>query len=197
MNTDYWHILKVPRSRTGSVPPEFMLKTAMDKDRIETYCPFRWEWRYNSRYTKARGDRRDRKTFPLFVGYLFFKGSDRALYWLYERGLLNKMLGHNAPACFPSDEIGGFIRKFGVDYDPMSDPTRAIYGAKEYEAYMRTFEEFKPGDMVEYRRGWYEGIEIKVVSVADTKARIMFKFLGIDHLQDVPVMDLRKSQKAA
>jgi len=221
-----WHILQVPPYlNTGPYnPPEFLLKLAMNRDGIETYCPFFWLYRHKSRVHKAQGERkRDKRYFPLLPKYLYFRGGDKNLYWLYRRGLLNKMLGvDECPATFTDKDIHEMrhgkqcvifckdlpiskgkkcaekCRKpWGSDYDPGQDLESAAYGSKEYEAYMSTHEEFKPGDLVEYRRGWYADVNIKVVDIRGPSAKIVFDFMGKPQKQDVNVIDLRKAKLAA
>lgn len=194
MSDKVWHILRVPRPQHvgNTALYEFALTEILERIGFEIYTPFRSEWRYRNKFDRARKQKKQKRFFPLIVGYIFIRiEGDKQWNELFRRGLVRCLMGLNGSLySFPDDWMGSKRETFGGHIGTAA-PTQ--FEAPDYEAYMDTFGEFEAGDTAQFRVGTLVGQEVKVTEILDTQARVMFRLFGIDQEQLVSLIDLVKA----
>lgn len=166
---------------------EFIAHAILNRAGFVSYTPIRQEYRFANRFARAKR-KKTLKTFPLMVGYIFVALPPEALGWFCY---------YHKPEC-----VYGVVGFAGAPVEieheiilAMAEEHGGIdYLAPDYERFMRTYKEFKPGDRVEIVDGALLGHQVVVEEIEGDQARAIIQMLGKEMQVAIPLMDLEAAE---
>ena len=125
-------------------------------------------------YRRKHAKKREEKTYPMMVGYIFI-GFDDPSDW---------------PAVMRFDVVKSIVGFGGCPSRFTAKAMLYLHGLSgesiAHKASVNTRKSFAPGDMVSIERGALKGTSCRVESVRGQKARLVFELLGCPSIE-VPV----------
>lgn len=156
-----WYALLVASQK------EFAAQEVLARKGFITYCPTERRWRKVSRFVQDK----EAKSYPLVPGYVFvgLPAGNEPWHQVLGMNMVRGCVGHDGrPFPMPFKSMESMVRRF-----------RNGFQRPDEERFMRTYREFKRGDLVRLAAGPFAGIEAKVIEIDGPMSRILMEILGV------------------
>lgn len=171
-----WYVIRVAPQK------EFVVQELLARKGVVTYCPSDSRWRRKNRFQKQKS----LIPYPLMPSYVFagFIPGVPAWFDLFSIGPVLGCVGFNGR---PARVNPGRMSKL------ISQHRNGLVRPDE-EQFMKTWREFKTGDLVRISQGPFEGCVVPVVDVKGPHAKILIEMFG---MSTVAPIDAWKLEPAA
>ena len=156
-----WYALLV------SPQKEFAVQEILTRKGFLTYCPTDKRWRKSSRYVREK----ELRSFPLVPGYLFVGMPAYSEPWheVFKVNMVRGCIGYGGkPFAMPPTSMERMVRRFRNGFQR---PTE--------EKFMRTYKEFKAGDVVRIAEGFFQSFEVPVIEIDGLMATVLVEIFGV------------------
>ena len=153
---------------------EFVSQTILRRRGFMTFVPIETKLRRKTRYCKVRIP----KDFPMVPGYLFVHDIDNQFRWrdLFSVHTIQSVVGFDGkPALIPDAKIQE-LAKLSVN-SVLPNPHK----------FLKTRNEFAPGDTVAIWSGPFEGAKVRVQGIIGRKAQVLLDMFGGQRIVDIDV----------
>ncbi|GLI23472.1 transcription antitermination factor NusG [Xanthobacter flavus] len=167
-----WYVIRVAPQK------EFVVQELLSRKGIVTYCPSDSRWRRKTRFQKAK----QLIPYPLMPSYVF-------------AGFVP-----GVPAWLDLFSIGPVLGCVGVHGEPRRvrpEGMKKLIGSyrnglvrPDEEQFMKTWREYKRGDLVRISQGPFEGIVVPVVEVKGPNAKILLQMFGSEREEAIETWKL-------
>jgi len=150
----------------GTGTKHLVHEVLLRRNGFDVFLPVKLEWRRKHRCTKEK----QLVAFPLLSGWLFVGWLSAQPRWddLMALDVVSGVLGTGGrPARISEARMSKLMRRWGGGL-----------AAPEHRRFQRTHAEYDVGDRVQVMQGTFEGVEVSVVSLEDSGAKVAFQFFG-------------------